>query len=131
MLIDLDLSDGRPLYQQIVDEVRRAVAQGALEPDDPLPSVRALATELRVNPNTVQQAYRELERAGVVYSRRGQGTFAARPRGGGERERLLHDVVERALKDARRFGFSPYELAGAIARAAEMDDSTPQPEHAS
>lgn len=131
MLIDLDLSDGRPLYQQIVDEVRRAVAQGALEPDDPLPSVRALATELRVNPNTVQQAYRELERAGVVYSRRGQGTFAARAAGGGERERLLRDVAERALKDARRFGFTAQELAVAIVRAAGVDDPTLQPEHAS
>lgn len=131
MLIDLDLSDGRPLYQQIVDEVRRAVAQGALEPDDPLPSVRALATELRVNPNTVQQAYRELERAGVVYSRCGQGTFAARAAGGGERERLLRDVAERALKDARRFGFTAQELAVAIVRAAGVDDPTLQPEHAS
>ncbi|HEX6751603.1 MAG TPA: GntR family transcriptional regulator [Longimicrobium sp.] len=131
MLIDLDLSDGRPLYQQIVDEVRRAVAQGALKPDDTLPSVRALATELRVNPNTVQQAYRELERAGVVYSRRGQGTFAARPAGEGERERLLRDVAERALKDARRFGFTPHELAGAIVRAVETGEDTLQPEHAS
>jgi GntR family transcriptional regulator len=118
LLIDLDLSDGRPLYQQIVDEVRRAVVQGTLEAGDPLPSVRALAAELRVNPNTVQQAYRELERAGVVYSRRGQGTFAARPGGQDERELLLRDVAERALKDARRFGFEPHELAEAILRTA-------------
>ncbi|HEX8906696.1 MAG TPA: GntR family transcriptional regulator [Longimicrobiaceae bacterium] len=131
MLIDLDLSDGRPLYQQIADEVRRAVAQGTLAPDDPLPSVRALATELRVNPNTVQQAYRELERAGVVYSRRGQGTFAARTAGQDERARLLRDVAERALKDARRFGFTPRELAGAITRAADLDDPSLQPEPAS
>lgn len=118
MLIDLDLSDGRPLYQQIVDEIRRAVAQGALAADDPLPSVRSLALELRVNPNTVQQAYRELERAGVVYSRRGQGTFAARNGVADHRELLLRDVAERALKDARRFGFDPHELAGAVLRAA-------------
>jgi len=126
MLIDLDLADGRPLYQQIVDEVRRAVAQGALAPDDALPSVRALATELRVNPNTVQQAYRELERAGVVYSRRGQGTFAARNGVAEHRELLLRDVTERALKEARRFGFTPYDLAGAVVRAVEdAADDTP------
>lgn len=118
MLIDLDLADGRPLYQQIVDEVRRAVALGDLGPEEPLPSVRALATRLRVNPNTVQQAYRELERAGVVYSRRGQGTFATRPDGTDQRELLLLDVAERAVKDARRFGFTPHDLAGAILRAA-------------
>ena len=127
MLIDLDLSDGRPLYQQIVDEVRRAVAQGAVAADDPLPSVRSLALELRVNPNTVQQAYRELERAGVVYSRRGQGTFAARNGNAEHRELLLRDVAERALKDARRFGFDPHELAAAVARAAGESDPTPHP----
>jgi GntR family transcriptional regulator len=117
MLIDLDLSDGRPLYQQIVDEVRRAVALGDLGPEEPLPSVRALATRLRVNPNTVQQAYRELERAGVVYSRRGQGTFA-RPDGVDQRALLLRDVAERALKDAHRFGFTPRDLVAAVLRAA-------------
>src|SRR5215218_6100180 len=100
MLIDLDLSDGRPLYQQIVDEVRRAVALGDLGPEEPLPSVRALATRLRVNPNTVQQAYRELERAGVVYSRRGQGTFVSPLHADSERDQLVRDVAERALKDA-------------------------------
>jgi GntR family transcriptional regulator len=128
VLIDLDLSDGRALYQQIVDEVRRAVAQGALAPDDPLPSVRTLATELRVNPNTVQQAYRELERAGVVYSRRGQGTFAARPGIRDQRELLLLDVAERALKDARRFGFEAHELADAVTRLAADDAASLQPE---
>jgi GntR family transcriptional regulator len=132
MLIDLDLSDGRPLYQQIVDEVRRAVALGDLGPEEPLPSVRALAMRLRVNPNTVQQAYRELERAGVVYSRRGQGTFAARPDGTDQRALLLRDVAERALKDAHRFGFTRYDLAGAMVRAAEdsLDDDL-QPERGS
>lgn len=131
MLIDLDLSDGRPLYQQIVDEVRRAIAQGALGADDPLPSVRTLATELRVNPNTVQQAYRELERAGAVYSRRGQGTFAARAGSEDQRERLLRDVAERALNEARRFGFAPRELADAVNRLAADGAASPQPEHAS
>ena len=131
MLIDLDLSDGRPLYQQIVDEVRRAIAQGALGADEPLPSVRTLATELRVNPNTVQQAYRELERAGAVYSRRGQGTFAARPDGTDRREMLLRDVAERAVKDALRFGFAAHELAEAVHRLAADGAASPQPEHAS
>lgn len=128
MLIDLDISDGRPLYQQIVDEVRRAVAQGALAPDEPLPSVRALATSLRVNPNTVQQAYRELEHAGVVYSRRGQGTFAARPGADDPRALLLRDVAARAVNDARRFGFAPRELAEAITRLAAGGEASPQPE---
>jgi GntR family transcriptional regulator len=123
VLIRLDVADERPLYQQIVDEVRRGLGLGTLSPEDPLPSVRALAAELRVNPNTVQQAYRELERAGIIYTRRGQGTFVASP-GGGERELLLRDVADRALKDARRYGIEPHELADAILRAAEMDPSS-------
>ena len=127
MLINLNPADERPLYQQIVDEVRRGLVLGTLSPEDPLPSVRALAAELRVNPNTVQQAYRELERAGIIYTRRGQGTFVAAP-GGGEREQLLRDVAERALKDARRYGIEPDELAEAIRRAAELDPSTLSPE---
>ncbi len=124
MLIRLDVADERPLYQQIVDEVRRGLVLGTLQPEDPLPSVRALAAELRVNPNTVQQAYRELERAGIIYSRRGQGTFVTSP-GGGERELLLRDVAERALRDARRYGIEPHELAEAVLRAAELDPSSP------
>jgi GntR family transcriptional regulator len=124
VLIRLDVADERPLYQQIVDEVRRALVLGTLSPEDPLPSVRALAAELRVNPNTVQQAYRELERAGIIYTRRGQGTFVASP-GGGERELLLRDVADRALKDARRYGIEPDELAEAILRAADLDPSIP------
>ncbi|HEX2092255.1 MAG TPA: GntR family transcriptional regulator [Longimicrobiaceae bacterium] len=125
MLITLSLSDSRPIYQQIVDEVRRAVVLGTLAPEDPLPSVRTLAAELRVNPNTVQQAYRELERAGVVYSRRGQGTFVALSERDSEREALAREVAERALRDARRYGLEPDELVAAILRAAELDLSLP------
>ena len=127
MLIHLDLADSRPLYQQIVDEVRRAIVLGSLAPEEALPSVRALAAELRINPNTVQQAYRELERAGVIYTRRGQGTFAARPGAASERELLVRDVAERALREARRYGIEPDELAEAILRAAEPASSLSSP----
>lgn len=116
--IHLDPTDGRPIYQQIVDEVRRAVALGTVAPDEPLPSVRALAVALRVNPNTVQQAYRELERAGVVYSRRGQGTFVLPAAAEGERASLLRDVAARALADARRYGIDPADLARALLAAS-------------
>ena len=75
--VNLDPRDARPLYLQILDEVRRALVVGALRAEDPLPSVRELASQLVVNPRTVLQAYRELEREGVIYVRRGQGTFVA------------------------------------------------------
>lgn len=119
MIITLRPGDPRPLYQQIVDEVRRAVALGTLQAGDPLPSVRQLAAELRVNPNTVQQAYRELERAGVAYARRGQGTFVAAPGDEPEREALARAVAERALEEARRYGLEAGEVVEAMVRAAE------------
>ena len=121
MLISIDPADVRPIYVQIMDEIKRAVVLGTVQPDDPLPSVRQLAGELRVNPNTVQQAYRELERDGLVYVRRGQGTFVSEDRGAkSERDRLeLADVVaERALREAFRNGLSVDELVQAI-RSAE------------
>jgi GntR family transcriptional regulator len=70
LLITIDAADPRPIYVQITDEVRRSIVVGTLKADDPLPSVRQLAGQLRVNPNTVQQAYRELERVGLIYVRR-------------------------------------------------------------
>jgi GntR family transcriptional regulator len=115
MLISLDPQDTRPIYVQIVDEVRRALVLGTLGPDDPLPSVRDLAVKLRVNPNTVSQAYRDLERQGMVYVRRGQGTYASPGKNDGvERKALASAVAQRALHDARRNGLSTGELIEAI-----------------
>ena len=77
MLFRVEASSPVPIYAQIVGQVRAAVAAGELVEGDSLPSVRQLAGELRVNPNTVAQAYRELEREGITYVQRGQGTFVA------------------------------------------------------
>lgn len=124
MLVNLDPDDGRPLYLQIMDEVRRAVVVGSLRAEDPLPSVRELAAELVVNPRTVSQAYQELEREGVVYVRRGQGTFVspAVKRGAGERRRaVVRDVAKRALLDARRNGLGAEELVAMIEKLASEE----------
>ena len=111
--------DPRALYVQIMDEVRRAIAIGALSADDPLPSVRQLSAHLRVTPNTVALAYRELEREGVVYVRRGQGTFVSPDAGvsGAQRQRVADDAAKRALVDAHRNGVSVEELISALRRA--------------
>lgn len=115
MLISLDSQDTRPIYLQIVDEVRRALVLGTLAPDGPLPSVRELAVKLRVNPNTVSQAYRELERLSLVYVRRGQGTYASAARTEHlERVTLAAEVAQRAMHDARRNGLETAELIDAI-----------------
>ena len=73
--LKIDPSDGVPIYQQIMTQVKYHVATRALKPDDEMPSVRALATEHVINPNTVVRAYLELEREGVIYKRRGMGTY--------------------------------------------------------
>jgi GntR family transcriptional regulator len=124
MLIRLDPNDPRPIYQQIMDEVRRGLVLGLLEPEAPLPSVRQLASELRVNPNTVSKAYRELERAGVVYVRRGLGTFAAgleSPHQ--ERAELARAVATRALQDAIRNGLTRDELIATLRAIAPEEPS--------
>ncbi len=120
MHVSIDSKDPRPIYVQVMDEVRRALVVGALGPEDPLPSVRQLAAELRLNPNTVAQAYRELERDGVVYVRRGQGTFIApRTSAASERLKLAGDVAARALVDAHRHGIGVDELVEAIRGTAQ------------
>jgi GntR family transcriptional regulator len=124
MLVNLDPNDGRPLYLQIMDEVRRAVVVGTLRAEDPLPSVRELAGELVVNPRTVSQAYQELEREGVIYVRRGQGTFVSPNvrRSAGERRSLAQAVAKRALLDARRNGVGVEELVTMIQKLAAKED---------
>ena len=76
MLI-LNYRDARPIYRQIKDGLKKLILTGVIAPDEKLPSVRSLATELAINPNTIQRAYAELESEGVVYSVAGKGSFAA------------------------------------------------------
>ena len=127
MLVNLDPRDARPLYLQIMDEVRRALVLGTLRAEDPLPSVRELASELVVNPRTVSQAYRELEREGVVYVRRGQGTFVAPEfdRDRQERDTLARAVAKRALIEARRNGLGVDELVTMIREVAADEEAEP------
>ncbi len=123
MQIHLSRSDERPLYVQIMDGVRRGLVRGTLRPEDPLPSVRDLASDLRVNPRTVSQAYAELERDGVVQVRHGKGTFVApevRP-DQRERPRLAKQVAQRALADASRNGLVLEELLEALREIGETE----------
>ena len=124
MLVTLDNRDLRPLYLQIMDEVRRAIVVGKLKPEDPLPSVRDLASELVINPRTVSQAYQELEREGVVYVQRGQGTFVAptMKKSSRERENLARGVAKRALLDARRTGLDVDELIDTLREVATEEE---------
>lgn len=76
-MIILDYRDTRPLYEQIVDKFQALILKGVLEPNTKMPSVRSLAVELSINPNTIQRAYSELERTGFIYAVKGRGNFVA------------------------------------------------------
>lgn len=116
----IDPSDSEPLFQQVVNAVKRAVATDRLRVGDKLPSVRELARELVINPNTIAKAYQALEAEGVTHSRRGSGTFVAERRvvlRSEERLRRFREALEAALSDAVHLGLSRDEAEGTFAAA--------------
>ena len=117
MLVDIDTSDPRPVYRQIVDEIRRCVSVGILKSDEALPAVRTLAAELKVNANTVQHAYRTLELEGDVYVKRGLGTFIsprAKEHGRGRNSTVARQIAERMLREGFRHGLLASDLIAAL-----------------
>jgi len=127
MQIRVSASDGLPIYQQIVNQVKYLVASGRLAPGEELPPIRTLAERLLINPNTVARAYRELEVAGVVVKRGTTGTFvsdAGSPLARRERQRILTQRVDALLAEARQLGFDLDHLFDLIRqRDAALDRS--------
>ena len=122
MFINIDPSSGLPIYLQIARQIKTAVAMGRLQPEDPLPSVRQLAVELAVNPNTVARAYLDLEIEGVIYKRQGAGTFVSGQgveMSKGERRRVLNELLEKALVEGVNLGLSERELRDSFERTLE------------
>ena len=117
MFDDIDPRSPTPLYEQIAARVRLAVASGDLAPGDSLPSVRALARNLRVNPATIVQAYRDLAADGFVEMRHGQGTFVQEVSDFlRDEERATHaqQMVRKLLEDGARLGVGAEELSRAF-----------------
>jgi GntR family transcriptional regulator len=109
----LDLHTGVPVYRQIIDQVRGAIASGSLTPGFQLPTVRQLAVDLAINPNTVVRAYRELELGGLLETHQGTGTFISSQkikRGDAERERQLSQIVADSVARAGAAGFTVEDL---------------------
>jgi GntR family transcriptional regulator len=109
----LDLHTGVPVYRQIIDQVRGGLASGALVAGDQLPTVRQLAVDLEINPNTVVRAYKELELGGLLETHQGTGTFISAqkwPDGGVERDRQLSQIVADAVSRAGAAGFTIEDL---------------------
>lgn len=110
-MIVLDYRDSRPLYQQVKDSLRRMMLTGLLEPDEKLPSVRSLATQLAINPNTIQRAYAELEAEGYIYSMAGRGSFVSA--GDGEHLRRVAELTGRLvplLEELKSLGYTREQL---------------------
>lgn len=109
----LDLRSGVPVYRQLIDQVKAGIASGTLSAGDQLPTVRQLAVDLAINPNTVLRAYRELELGGLLETQQGTGTFITekKPRRDDvERERQLNQLVGEFLARAGEAGFTAEEL---------------------
>ncbi len=113
-IISVDARDPTPIYAQLERGLRAAMATGRLQPGDQLPTVRQLAVDLRVNANTVARVYAELERVGVIETRRGVGSFiratAAEAHPPRERDRRLKTFLTRVLADADAAGFTADDL---------------------
>lgn len=114
-MISINFRDSRPIYEQVKDALRRLIVSGALPPDEKLPSVRELASQLVINPNTIQRAYRELEHEGYIVSVPGKGSFASPVRGvdGARRDELLH-AFDDAVEELLYLGMTAEELKARI-----------------
>ncbi len=122
-MLRIDPSDAIPIWKQIEEGVHRLIATGTLSPDDPVASVRELARELRVNPLTVQKAYRRLADAGVLVVRRGEGTYvSSKPptMAAEDRQRKLNEAARRYVVTAKTLSASRQESLAAV-RAVMTD----------
>ena len=110
-MITIDYTDRRPLYEQIADKLAKLMLSGVFPPNEKLPSVRSLATELSVNPNTISRAYSELEREGYIYSVVGRGSFVSGTDAiiDGEKAKLTEQIQEE-IKKAAGVSSNCYEI---------------------
>ncbi|WDF50116.1 GntR family transcriptional regulator [Paenibacillus sp. KACC 21273] len=111
-MFELDVRSRKPIYEQLMDKIKEMIMYGILKPEEQLPSVRSLSTQLTVNPNTIQKAYRELEREGYIYSQPGKGSFVS-PQQQQPTQEQQEDMRERLLKlfaEAIYLGFTREDL---------------------
>ena len=119
-MVHLDYRDSRPIYIQIIDSFRRQIRAGVLHDGDKLPSVRELAAELAINPNTIQRAYRELEQQGVIATAPGKGCFVCGVPSDADRERQeLLNTFDRTAAALLALGIPREELAARLTQGGK------------
>lgn len=118
MQVQLDFRSGIPIYIQIMDQIKSRIASGGLQPGDQLPTVRQMASDLRVNFNTVARAYRLLDEAGLISTQHGRGTYILAPPDEQAAEKLkdraLIELTAGYLHQAQQFGAGPVEIRGVL-----------------
>ncbi len=132
MDITINLTDGVPIYRQIVNQVKYLVASGLLQPGEELPPIRTLALQLKVTPNTIVKAYGELETSGVLQKRQGSGTFVSegRPQQVAlrERRRVIEQRIDALLAEAHQLNFTADDILRMVReRKAAMDETGAEP----
>ena len=121
-MIILDYKDARPIYEQVVDKFQKLILTGALEPNTKMPSVRSLAVELSINPNTIQRAYSELEREGFIYTVKGRGNFVAYDESLLRyRKDEIYRKLEEIVREAGEIGIIRQELSAYLEGTAGED----------
>ena len=110
-MIFIDYKDTRPIYEQVVERFKTLILKNVMQPDEQMPSVRSLAMELSINPNTIQKAYAELERQGFIYSVKGRGSFVSGDNGLVEKRRREYmEQIMTLVKEVLEIGMSKAEL---------------------
>jgi GntR family transcriptional regulator len=120
----LDLKSGVPFHRQIVDQIRYGIASDRLMPGEQLPTVRELAVNLQVNPNTVRKAYSELEILGILDTQQGTGTFVSDQQveiGEAEKQRMLGQICDELVARGHQYGFTLREIVNHLNRRLEND----------
>ncbi len=122
MIFSIDAKSGVPFYRQIIELVKFAIARGDLKPGDQLPTVRQLAVDISINPNTVIRAYRELEIEGLLATQQGSGTFVSENQleiDAVEQQRMLHQIITELMARASGYGFSLDEVLEGLRQRKE------------
>lgn len=121
-MFDLDLRSRLPIYEQLVEKLKELIISEVLKTDEKLPSVRTLASQLTINPNTIQKAYRELERQGYIYSIPGKGSFVAKVAQNENAEKIskLKEELIKILSEAMYLGMKEEEIMKIVSEVVIM-----------
>ncbi len=121
-MIQVDVRSRVPIYEQIVNSFKEMTVSGVLLPDEKIPSVRELAKEMTINPNTIQKAYQELERQGIIYMKRGQGTFInpnIKAKNREEKMEQLKEEIKKIIVESMYLGITKDEFIDIISTSYE------------